>query len=161
MGFLPMGSDPDSVQAPSAAIARCCRAPEGSTSTPRVEPLRSRVVARKRRGAAAASNEAGVRGVTVSMALPVLRGLDESSWLLPRSRKDGLPGLMQELPRSSAEESDVLPPVECRPREREASTQGRECHPPSRRQDPRRREGGTDAVLRAGPTAEQRRDGTP
>src|ERR1700723_3409367 len=58
--------------------------------------------------------------------------MDESSWLLPRSGKDGLPGLMQEWPRSSARGSYVLSPVETRPEEGHTSTKGGPSHPPLR-----------------------------
>src|SRR5688572_18873081 len=71
MGFWPADSAPDRVQSPSAVMARYCWAPDASTSTPRVAPLRSRAVARKLRTAAAARSGAGVRGFGVSMALNI------------------------------------------------------------------------------------------
>src|SRR5437868_3561769 len=56
-------------------MARNCWAPDASTSTPSVEPLRSRAVARKLRTAAVARSGAGVRGFGVDMTLDVPPGL--------------------------------------------------------------------------------------
>ena len=87
-GGVAGGQRAGSVQVPSAppeAITRYCRAPDASMSTPSVEPLRSRDVARKLRWAAVASKVAEATGFW-GMDMAVLHGSVASSATSSRFR---------------------------------------------------------------------------